>query len=259
MDIPELGLHPEDKVCLAKGKWLTDNIINAAQRLLKTTHSHIGGLQDTLLGETLSFEIQHGVFVQILNVSQSHWITVSNVGCKKGVVNIYDSIPSFYVPTCTKEQIAAILFANEKTLTLEYKAVQVQQGINDCGLFAIAFATSLCGRENPVEINYKQHLLCSHLLNCVTKQEISVFPRLTRKRKVTKSRGMETFELFCQCRLPEQGRIIQCDHCQEWYHSKCVTVPESVWKAKNAKWFCKICKYKTAIGMIAPNTILNKK
>ena len=137
--------------------------------------------------------------------------------------------------TRMKEQIAALLFANEKTLTLEYKAVQVQQGSNDCGLFAIAFATSLCGGENPVEINYKQHLLCSHLLNCVTKQEISVFPRSTRKRKVTKSRGTETFELFCQCRLPEQGRMIQCDHCQEWYHSECVTVPESIWKAKKCQ------------------------
>jgi len=163
--------------------------------------------------------VPHGEFVQILNVSQSHWITVSNVGCKKGVVNIYDSIPSCYLPACTKEQIAATLFSNEKTLTLEYKAVQVQQGSNDCGLFAIAFATSLCGGENPVEINYKQHLFYSHLLNCVTKQEISVFPRSTRKRKVTKSRGTETFELFCHCRLPEQGRMIQCDHCQEWYHS----------------------------------------
>ena len=127
--IPELGLHPEDKVCLTKGKWLTDNIINAAQRLLKTTHFHIGGLHDTLLGETLSFEIQHGEFVQILNVSQSHWITVSNVGCEKGVVNIYDSIPSCYVPTRMKEQIAAILFASEKTSNIR---IQVQQGSNGC-------------------------------------------------------------------------------------------------------------------------------
>ena len=39
--------------------------------------------------------------------------------------------------------------------------------------------------------------------------------------KVTKSRGTETFELFCQCGLPEQGKMIQCDHCQEWYHSEC--------------------------------------
>ena len=93
------------------------------------------------------------------------------------------TIPSCYVPTCTKEQlqIAAILFANEKTLTLEYKAVQVQQGSNDCGLFTIAFATSLCGGKNPIEINYKQHLLCSHPLNCVTKQEISVFPNKEKK------------------------------------------------------------------------------
>ena len=53
--------------------------------------------------------------------------------------------------------------------------------------------------------------------------------------KVTKSRGTETFELFCQYRLPEPGRMIQCDHCQEWYHSECVTVPESIWKAKKCQ------------------------
>ena len=30
-----------------------------------------------VLGETLSFDICHGNFVQILNVGRNHWITVS--------------------------------------------------------------------------------------------------------------------------------------------------------------------------------------
>ena len=68
----------EDKRCLEGGDWLADRIINAAQKLLQKAHPHVGSLQSSILGETLAFTVQRGDFVQILNIANSHWITVSS-------------------------------------------------------------------------------------------------------------------------------------------------------------------------------------
>lgn len=209
--------------------------------MLKIIFPQIRGLQDTVLGETLAFSIQRGEFVQVLNVSGSHWITVSTIDCQQGVINVYDTIPSCHVPTRVKEQIAAIVFSPNKQLTLDFQSVQAQRGYSDCGLFAIAFATSLCFKENPVQTKYVQHLLRGHLLKCLTEGVISTFPATARKRKNTKPRGREIFEIYCVCRLPEGGKMVQCDQCLEWFHEHCVKVPEEVWKSKHAKWTCNSC------------------
>ena len=76
--IADLHLHMEDKRCLEGGDWLADRIINAAQKLLQKAHPHVGSLQSSILGETLAFTVQRGDFVQILNIANSHWITVSS-------------------------------------------------------------------------------------------------------------------------------------------------------------------------------------
>ena len=88
-------------MALVNRKWLTDNVINAAQTLLKRAYPNIGGLQDTALAEILAFDVQRE-FIQVLNLSGCHWITVSNIGCKSGFVNVYDSC---YVSLRTKEQL----------------------------------------------------------------------------------------------------------------------------------------------------------
>ena len=118
MWLPKLGLDLDDKLCLNRGKWLTDKLINACQKMLQLSHPEMGGLQDTVLAETLSFNIQQGEFVQVLNILGNHWLTVLTVGCQPGLVNIYDSIRSISVPTRTKEQISTIMFAQQKAITL---------------------------------------------------------------------------------------------------------------------------------------------
>ena len=75
--IKDLKLLPGDKECLSRGKWLTDSLINAVQSLLRNQYPHIGGLQSTSLGETLSFETQRKEFAQVLNIGGYHWVTIS--------------------------------------------------------------------------------------------------------------------------------------------------------------------------------------
>ena len=56
-----------DKTDLLKetGSALTDNVISASLCLFKEEHPGIGGLQPTVLGANLSFDVQKGAFVQV--------------------------------------------------------------------------------------------------------------------------------------------------------------------------------------------------
>ena len=49
---------------------------------------HISGLQAPTLQLAQAFQIHKGEFVQIIHVRDSHWCTISNVGCNDGVVNV---------------------------------------------------------------------------------------------------------------------------------------------------------------------------
>jgi len=72
-------------------KWLNDRLINVAQQMLKNQYG-IPGLQDVTLSNTLSMDIHlDEQFVQILNKGNCHWLTISNIGCGPGEVNIFDS------------------------------------------------------------------------------------------------------------------------------------------------------------------------
>ena len=133
-------------------------------------------------------------------------MTVSNIGCQSGCVKIYDSLPNCDVPTRTKEQIAALLFHQQNDITIEFPKMQVQRGSADGGLFALAFATTLCAGDNPVHVNYTQRLLRAHLYECFIKNSISPFPEAARRKKLLEPRGQVTYEVFCVCRLLEMAR-----------------------------------------------------
>ena len=54
-----VGMIPNrsDKDCSTGGKWLTDSIITAGQKLLKITCPYTGKVQLPILGDILTFEI----------------------------------------------------------------------------------------------------------------------------------------------------------------------------------------------------------
>lgn len=78
------------------------------------------GFEPTTLGETLGLSTAVGEFIQILHVSNNHWLTVANIGCPKGHVNVYDSILSGDITSRTKMQIAAIVYTHEKKTPLPF-------------------------------------------------------------------------------------------------------------------------------------------
>lgn len=61
-------MNVREEKTLLNGNWLTDNVINAAQQLVKMAqkHPHVNGLQDAALAYTLGFEVIQEEFVQVL-------------------------------------------------------------------------------------------------------------------------------------------------------------------------------------------------
>lgn len=152
-------------------------------------------------------------------MNNNHWITVSRSSREATHVDVYDSLPpaSMTVPS---KAIAAIICTRERTIKLHLNKVQRQIGGTDCGLFALAFATSLCHGENPSETMYIQHEMRSHLKKCLINRVMTLFPKRSRKRCSTHPLQME-FNIYCYCRQPQSGRMIMCDQCHEWFHKAC--------------------------------------
>lgn len=236
-----LGLYWSDKECLLKGKWLNDGIIRAVQSLMKKAYPSVRGLQSPILGLNLNFEIQRGEFVQVLHVYGSHWLTISNIGCKPGEIFVYDSLPNCELYSCSKRQIASILHSDKKKIDVIFMDVQIQCGASDCGAFALAFAMSLCAGDNPAELYYVQHSMRDHLLACIEKEEITPFP-VRERRKLCRVRERTSFKIYCSCRQPQYGDMISCSVCREWYHKECEKAPNEAWTKNSLLWKCSYCK-----------------
>ena len=96
-----------------------------------------------------------------------------------------------------------------------------------CGLFALANATLLCNGSDPCTILHAQSANVSAFLRCIEQQYLAPFPLRGKKRKV-KHPKIQLIDLFCICRLPETAgdQMVQCCLCKNWFHTKCVNVPQ---------------------------------
>ena len=156
---------------ILNGAKLTDLHVHAAQQLLKRQFPHLNGLQPTVLQEKKSLGVRKPVpnHLQVIHSNADHWIVASNIGCRNGVVNVYDSVYRS-VDKATRAVITN-LFQSSTIKTIDS---QKQEGGTDCGLFAIATATALSNGINSW--NFDQSALRSHLVNCFKQDFMSVFP-----------------------------------------------------------------------------------
>ena len=139
--ISRLCLTQEDRQDLANGGWLSSMHMAAVNTLLKQQYPGQNGLQDTaVLSQHLKWESSNSNFVQILHVKPNHWVCASNVLSTPDTVEVFDSLPATFNSTLTT-QVAAMLHSSLLKFTLHYIEVQHQNGTDDCGVFAIAFAS----------------------------------------------------------------------------------------------------------------------
>ena len=50
-------------------------------------------------------------------------------------------------------------------------------------------------------------------------------------------------EVYCDCRGIEEGDMIECNKCKEWYHKECCKVaPKYFIESEDTEWSCMSCK-----------------
>ena len=163
-----LGLDEDDHKWIMTNQWLFDEHIKSCSTLLKKAHPFQSGLHDTITLAKKPLQcISPTEFVQIVHVNQSHWVCLSNINCPPGVVDVYDSIPNYSANSkVLHKQAAAISQCMEKQLEIHFVDVQAQEAGNDCGLFAIAFATALYDGIDPHGLSLDQDGMRQHLAVC---------------------------------------------------------------------------------------------
>ncbi|KAL5500586.1 hypothetical protein EMCRGX_G012175 [Ephydatia muelleri] len=104
------GLTTEDKKMITSGGWLSDQIVDAGQKLLKSTYPQ--GLQEVALGMVLSYSNAKSEFIQIMNTGKHHWITVSNINCNDEEIHVYDCASGSPTSSMNKSN-ASLKFGND--------------------------------------------------------------------------------------------------------------------------------------------------
>ena len=128
--LKDLALTNQDKEALVNGKWLSDKHINAANKLLQSQYPTVNGLQDTIVAASSKYHSGAKNFVQIMNISQNHWICASNILTPPGVVEVYDSMPLYSAhSSALMRQVATILQTPQAEFELRH--VQRQVGESD--------------------------------------------------------------------------------------------------------------------------------
>lgn len=238
--IPYVGKVGFDTIM--NGELLTDLEVNAAQVLLQRQFPHVQGMQDTLLGSTLMFNIIAKEMLQILHDGHLHWLLISTLGCTDGQVKIYDSLmspPSLQVQL----QIASLLCSHLPKMQCAYQSCQQQNGGADCGLFAIAFAVDICLGLDVCALAYEQSQMRTHLCKCIRESRFTSFPRKDPNQRIKKCKAVAvSVPLYCVCRLPDntQEQMVQCTACKDWFHVSCQRVPKAV-IGTTKLWNCSCC------------------
>ena len=206
-EICGIQLKKEHLNILRSPMWIDDTIINASQLLLKKQFPSIGSLQSPVLAANCSMQPQVTEFVQVLNTRGNHWIVISTIGCSPGSVNVFDSLHWKLSPH-DKKVVACLLNSKEKEIKINYVDVQWQSGGNDCGLFAIAFATSLCAGQNPALASYKQLGMRDHLIQCINNEVMVPFPVRASTRKKLKMKNQNSERVPILIFVPADNRIM---------------------------------------------------
>ena len=84
----------------------------------------VDGLQDPILGNTLSFQVSGNKVVQMLLSGNSHWVTISTVGTSHPEVIVYQSLYAT-LPFQTKKQVCSLICSKEREIVLKFANVQV--------------------------------------------------------------------------------------------------------------------------------------
>ena len=170
MKIQDITLTLEDKHIVLDGHRLKDQHINSVHRLLKQQFPSLNGLRLSLLQDEMKGPTCNAI--QILHVMTNHWILTATYKSSK-MVHVYDSVYSS-LDQSTAKSIQRIFHCNPCHIRVE--SVQKQYGSNDCGMYAIAYATAIAFGQDPTKLRFHQPSMRKHLVSCYMNKKMQPFP-----------------------------------------------------------------------------------
>lgn len=232
---------------LTKTNRLSSGFINRAMQMLSQQHPGIGGLYCCTLGSSLEYPQANGdKWMQIIHDGSNHWVLASKGFSKADQDHVYDSSAgdfsewkSDHIVSC----MSSLLKTTEKEMTYVIKSCQQQGNGYDCGVFAIAFATSLANGIDPATLLYNPDTMRTHLDSCMKSGVLLPFPSTTSRIKRSRKDAVKKVPLFCYCRKTnymltgDTVTWIECGNCKEWFHEICVKEfpvnTNDAWNCKN--------------------------
>ena len=168
-------IYDEERIIM--GDQLTDLEINYAQRLLKQQCTHVNGLTSTLLqekGSNLTRDTVKNRVKIIYCRNHRHWVVATTINSDYNTVKVYDSV--FHYLDQDSLQTVESCFQSDVIPEIRMMQCRKQEGVKDCGVYAIAFSVALALGVNPSRQNFKQESMRAHLVQCFRKEHFTLFP-----------------------------------------------------------------------------------
>jgi len=167
--------NEDDVHRLINGEELNDSHINSAQHMLKAQFPLMGGFLNTIMSDRGGFEPHEGEFVQIVHVrDKGHWSLVTNVGCHKSQIKVYDSAFRSISPDL-KKILDSLMPPEIEQYEVLFPKCQAQTNAVDCGLFCIAFALAICRGDNISKMAWEDSKLRDNFYEFLDNKYISDF------------------------------------------------------------------------------------
>lgn len=202
--------------------WLEDDDIDRASRIIKRARNDICGLEDVCVTSAGQGSKCSGNFIQILHSHGHHWVMATTIGCKSGVIRVFDSMYRHFDKFCMKQVIAMAPVKESSNITIELAQFQRQKTKAECGLFAIAAAFSIAKGNDPSEDRYDLEQMRTHLFKCLNEERLEQFPaypgQIASQRKKVYS-----VSACCQCKdllnLSADETVWRCENCAQFCHA----------------------------------------
>ena len=129
---------------------------------------------------------------------------------------------------------------------------QRQRNSYDCGVFAVAFITTLAFGTDPCTVSFDRKSIRAHFIQCLARKEILPFPAFGLRGSGRIRQPTLSVDVYCSCRLTKYRHAIvggaewalaNCSICQRWFHRRCENIPDECFTKKKYPFMCSSCHH----------------